>query len=164
MKSTSLPAFVLCAALLSFCSLSVAATLQIALAAKDRGDFESAFQQFMQLASSGDAAAQFQLSILYDTGKGTRQDANEAFHWLRMSAVHGNIQAQSNLGVAFSKGRGVAQDLVRAYTWFAASADSGDSVAATNRDVVARRMTEQQITQAKALLIECQRGAYKACL
>jgi TPR repeat protein len=164
MKSISLSTFVLCAALLSFCSISGAATLQNALAAQDRGDYESAFEQFKQLASFGDAVAQFQLSILYDAGRGTRQDAREALYWLRMSAAHGNPQAQSNLGVAFSKGRGVAQDLVRAYAWFAASAVSGDSVAATNRDVVARRMTEQQITQAKALLIECQRGGYKACL
>lgn len=164
MKSTSLPAFALCAALLSTCSLCGAATLQSALAAQDQGDFQSAFQQFKQLASSGDAAAQFQLSILYDSGKGTRQDVREALYWLRMSAVHGNPQAQSNLGVAFSKGRGVAQDLVRAYAWFAASAASGDSVAVTNRDLVARRMTEQQIAQAKALLIDCQRGSYKACL
>ncbi len=164
MKSTSLSVLVLCAALLSFSSLCGAATLLNALAAKDRGDFESAFQQFKQLASLDDAIAQFQLSLLYEAGKGTKQDATQAIHWLRMSAAHGNPQAQSNLGVAFSKGRGIGQDLVRAYAWFAASAVSGDSVAATNRDVVARKMTEQQITQAKALLIECQRGGYKACL
>lgn len=117
-------------------------------------------------ATSGDAAAQFQFSLLYDSGRGTPHDAKAALYWLRLSATHGNPQAQSNLGVAFSKGRGVVQDLIRAYTWFAAAAAaaSGDSVAITNRDVVARKLTEQQVSQAKALLVQCQSSGLTSCL
>ncbi len=138
--------------------------LQEAMSAQERGDFTAAFNQFKQLATSGDAAAQFQLSLLYDSGCGTPQDAKEALYWLRMSATHGNPQARSNLGVAFSKGRGVVQDPIRAYAWFAAAAASGDSVAITNRDVIARKLTEQQATQAKALLIQCQSTGFTPCL
>jgi TPR repeat protein len=145
----------------SFC---VAASLQEATSAKDRGDFAGAFSQFKQLAASGDAAAQFQLSLLYGSGRGTKMDAMEALHWLRVSATHGNAQAQSNLGVAFSRGKGVAQDPIRAYAWFAAAAASGDSVAITNRDVVARKLTKQQVLQAKALLIQCQLSGFAPCL
>jgi TPR repeat protein len=144
----------------NFCG---AATLQEATSAKDRGDFIAAFNQFKQLATSGDAVAQFQLSLLCDAGLGTRRDPKEALYWLRISASHGNPQAQSNLGVAFAKGRGVAQDPVRAYAWIAAAAESGDSVAITNRDVVARKLTAQQAVQARTLLIECQSSGYKAC-
>ena len=46
----------------SFCW---AATLEEATSAKDRGDFAVAFSQLKQLAASGDAAAQFQLSLLW---------------------------------------------------------------------------------------------------
>jgi TPR repeat protein len=144
--------------------LCFATPLQDAISAKDRGDFAVAFNQFKQLATSGDAAAQFQLSLLYDSGRGTPQDAKSALYWLRMSATHGNPQAQSNLGVAFSKGRGVVQDPIRAYAWFAAAAASGDSVAITNRDVIAKKLTEQQATQAKALLIQCQSTGFTPCL
>jgi TPR repeat protein len=150
--------------MLPFCSVCGAATLQSALAAKDSGAFETAFMQFKQLATSGDAAAQFQLSLLYAAGRGTKQDTKESIYWLRMSAAHGDPQAQSNLGVAFTKGRGVAQDPLRAWVWFSAAAVSGDSVATTNRDVVASKLTEQQRTQAKALFIECQSSGFKACL
>jgi TPR repeat protein len=145
----------------NFCS---AATLQEATSAKDRGDFAGAFSQFKQLAASGDAAAQFQLSLLYGSGRGTKTDAKEALHWLRVSATHGNPQAQSNLGVAFSRGKGVAQDPIRAYAWLATAAASGDSVAITNRDVVASKLTEQQVIQAKALMIQCQRSGFGPCL
>jgi TPR repeat protein len=144
----------------SFCS---AATLQEATSAKDRGDFTVAFSQFKQLAVSGDAAAQFQLSLLYGSGRGTKLDAKEALYWLRVSATHGDPQAQSNLGVAFSKGRGVAPDPIRAYAWFAAAAASGDSVAITNRDIAAGKLSEQQLLQAKALLIKCQRTGFAPC-
>jgi TPR repeat protein len=145
-------------------SFSWSATLEEAMSAKDRGDFAVAFSQFKQLATAGDAAAQFQLSLLYGSGRGTKLDAKEALHWLRVSATHGNPQAQSNLGVAFSRGKGVAQDPIRAYAWLAAAAASGDSVAITNRDVVAAKLTEQQVIQAKALLFECQRTGFALCL
>jgi hypothetical protein len=145
----------------NFCS---AATFEEATSAKDRGEFAVAFSQFKQLATAGDAAAQFQLSLLYSSGRGTKMDAREALHWLRMSATRGNPQAQSNLGVAFSRGKGVAQDPIRAYAWLAAAAASGDSIAITNRDVVASKLTEQQVIQAKALSIECQRSGFKPCL
>jgi TPR repeat protein len=145
----------------SFCW---ATTLQEATSAKDRGDFAAAFSQFRHLAASGDAAAQFQLSLLYDTGRGTKRDAKEALYWLRVSATHGHPQAQSNLGVAFAKGRGVMQDPIRAYVWFAIAAESGDAVAITNRDVGAAKMNQQQILQAKALMVQCQHGDFTPCL
>jgi TPR repeat protein len=145
-------------------SFSWSATLQEATSAKDRGDFAGAFSQFKQLAASGDAAAQFQLSLLFGSGRGTKLDAKESLYWLRVSATHGDPQAQSNLGVAFSKGRGVATDPIRAYTWFAAAAASGDSVAITNRDIAAGKLSEQQLLQAKALLIQCQRTGFAPCL
>jgi TPR repeat protein len=145
----------------SFCW---ATPLQEATSAKDLGDFTGAFSQFRQLAASGDAAAQFQLSLLYDTGRGTKRDAKEALYWLRVSATHGHPQAQSNLGVAFAKGRGVMQDPIRAYVWFAIAAESGDAVAITNRDVGAAKMTKQQVLQAQALMVQCQHGDFTPCL
>lgn len=157
-------AFVLVLLFVLTTGLCCASTLQDALLARDRGDFAAAFNQFKQLAASGDAAAQFQLSLLYDAGRGTKRDAKEALHWLRMAAAHGDSQAQSNLGVAFSKGRGVAQDPIRAYAWFAFAAASGDSVAITNRDVSARILSNQQATQARSLLLQCQSSGLALCL
>jgi TPR repeat protein len=47
-----------------------AQTLDDALAAYQRGQFFVAAQAFTKLAEQGDAKAQFQLGLLYYTGKG----------------------------------------------------------------------------------------------
>jgi len=154
----------LIAALFLLWSPCYAGTLLTAQTELERGNFEAAFAQFKQLASADDAAAQFQLSLLYSTGRGTRQDPKEAIRWLRMSAVHGYPPAQSNLGVAYLRGRGVAEDPIRAYAWLAAAAENGDSIATTNRDIAARKMSDAQLGQAKALLTSCQKGGFKGCL
>jgi len=134
------------------------------LSARDRGDYSTAFTTFKQLASSGDANSQFQLSLLYSGGKGVKVDAVQALYWLRQAATHGNAQAQSNLGVAFNMGRGVPQDPIKAYAWLSIAVAAGDSIAATNRDVVARKLSPQQLEQAKGLAKDCQQGNLKPCL
>lgn len=134
------------------------------LNARDRGDYSNAFNTFKQLASSGDASSQFQLSLLYSGGKGVRVDNKQALYWLQQAATRGNTQAQSNLGVAFNMGRGVPQDSIKAYAWLSIAAAVGDSMAATNRDVVARKLSPQQLEQARGLAKDCQQGNFKPCL
>jgi hypothetical protein len=145
------------------CSAAWAGTFEEGVAAQDRGDYTTAFSAFRQLALQGDAASQFRLSLLYNTGRGVQPDRKEAWRWLLQAAQRGNAQAQSNLGVAYSKGRGVAQDPVKAYAWFSLAAQSGSTDALTNRDVAAARMTPQQLAQAKAIAQECQMGKFQAC-
>ena len=44
------------------------------LAAAQRGDFATAFQEWPPLAEQGDAAAQYNLDILYDHGEGVAKN------------------------------------------------------------------------------------------
>jgi len=134
------------------------------LVARDRGDFASAVHTFKQLAQSGDANSQFQLSLLYAAGTGVKADHKQSLYWLRQAATRGNTQAQSNLGNAFHMGRAVAQDSIKAYAWLSMASAGGDSIASTNRDVVARKMSSQQLEQGKALAHECLQGNFKPCL
>lgn len=134
------------------------------LAARDTGDFASAVHTFKQLAHSGDANSQFQLSLLYAAGKGLKADSKQALYWLRQAATRGSTQAQSNLGNAFHTGRAVPQDVIRAYAWLSMASAGGDSVASTNRDVVARKMSPLQLDQGKALAQICLQGNFKPCL
>lgn len=134
------------------------------LNARDRGDYSTAFNTFKQLASSGDANSQFQLSLLYSGGKGVKVDGVQSLYWLRQAATKGNTQAQSNLGVAFNMGRGVPQNPIKAYAWLTIAVISGDSTVATNRDVVARKLSPQQLEQAKGLAKDCLLGNFKLCL
>ena len=61
-------------------------------------------------AEQGDAAAQANLGVMYETGRGVPQDAAEAVRWYRLAAEQGNASAQFNLGGMYASGRGVPHD------------------------------------------------------
>jgi TPR repeat protein len=73
------------------------------------------------------------------------QDYAEAAKWYRKAAEQGHPLGQLNLGFMYGTGRGVPQNDVEAYVWYSVSAAQGDIQAATNRDIVARRMSRQEV-------------------
>jgi TPR repeat protein len=54
----------------------------------------------------------------------------------------------------YEKGEGVPQDNVHAYMWFELAHLQGDKSEAIYRDLVADRMTPEQITEAQRLVHE----------
>lgn len=140
-----------------------AGTLEDALAAKDRGDFAQAVQLLTPLAQQGDAAGQFQLSLLVRNGQGVPAHAAESLRWLRQAAHGGHAAAQSNLGAAYIQGRGVPQNHRLAYVWLSAGASGGSTEAATNLAVVQRRMAPAEIQQARELASACAQRRFQGC-
>ena len=70
-------------------------------------------------AEQGDAAAQYNLGVRYDTvryytGAGVPRDDAEAVRWYRLAADQGHAGAQSHLGLKYEYGQGVPQDDVEA--------------------------------------------------
>ena len=63
----------------------------------------------------------------------------------------------------YVSGQGVIQDDVYAYMWWHIAALSGFNPADRNRDLVAKRMTSNQIEKAQKLARECVRKKYKGC-
>ena len=115
--------------LVSAFSVPVAAgTLEDAAAAHARGDYAKALRLIRPLANDGDAAAQFNLGVMYLTGHGVQQDDAAAALWFRKAAEQGYALAQTNLGVLYRDGRGVAEDATEAVMWFRKAADQGDAV------------------------------------
>ena len=114
-------------------------------------DYAEAAKWFRKAADQGFAVAQNNLANLFGDGKGVAQDHAVAVRWYRKAAVQGLASAQFELGIAYAKGQGVPQDDVQAHMWFNLAAVRGDRDAARNRDVVARRMTSEQVQQAEAL-------------
>ncbi|MEX0815303.1 MAG: peptidoglycan-binding protein, partial [Dongiaceae bacterium] len=126
------------------------------LAAYERGDYATAVREWLPLAQQGDAAAQFNLGVMYDTGKGVPQDYAEAVRWYRRAAEQGHAAAMNYLGFMYEYGRGVPTDLVQAYAWYSLAAarmtDESDRDAAVRyRDDVARRLSPEKLTHAQAL-------------
>ena len=69
--------------------------------AYNRKDYKTAYKLLLPLAEQGDAAAQYNLGLMYYTGQGVPQDYKEAVKWYRLSAEQGDATAQYNLGVMY---------------------------------------------------------------
>ena len=87
-----------------------------------------------QLASEGDAEAQFRLGRLYDWGLEPRGGKNfeEAMKWYQKAAAQGHLEAQTALAVMYSFGKGTAVDNVLAAQWYREAAERGNANAQNN--------------------------------
>ena len=63
----------------------------------------------------------------------------------------------------YGTGQGVLQDNVYAHMWWNIAASNGDDGAMKNRDIVAKRLTTEQLAEAQKLARECVRKKYKGC-
>ena len=70
--------FLLAAAVLS---APAGADFKTGLEAYQRGDYRVSFREWKPLAEAGNAAAQYNLGILYENGLGVAQDAVKAYLW-----------------------------------------------------------------------------------
>lgn len=102
-------------------------------------------------ADQGYFLAQFMLGNMYYNGSGIPQDYAEAMQWYSLAANQNYAPAQDNLGVMYLQGHGAPQDYVRAYMWLNLAATRGNQEAAHNRDLLAGRMTSEQIAEAQRL-------------
>ena len=127
------------------------------------GDFATALREFTTLAKQGNAAAQYNLGVMYDEGRGVPENDKTAVKWYRLAAEQGHTKSQSNLGAMYYNGLGVPLDHVYAHMWWNIAASSGIENAVKGRDIVAKRMTSANINAAQKLARECVRKKYKDC-
>ena len=75
----------------------------------------------------------------------------------------GNAAAQYNLALTYDEGEGVIQDNVYAHMWLNIAAASGSEQARSNKDILVKQMTPQDISKAQDLARECVKKNYKDC-
>ena len=100
-------------------------------------------------ANQGNAKAQFNLGMMYAAGTGILQDSVEAAYWFRKAAKQGNAKAQYQLGLMYASGKGIPQDDIQAYVWLNHAVAQGIEEAKKAKDILVRRMTRKQISQAQ---------------
>ena len=76
-------------------------------------------------AGTGDAKAQFDLGVMYDSSQKVERDDKEAAKWYRRAAEQGHAIAQNNLGMMYGRGKGVKQDHAEAVKWYRCAAEQG---------------------------------------
>ena len=78
-----------------------------------------------------------------------RGDYAAALEEFRPLAEQGDAEAQNILGFAYAIGQGVPQDYVEAHKWYNLAASRGADTARNNRDIIAERITSEQIAEAQ---------------
>ncbi|OHC73611.1 MAG: hypothetical protein A3G18_00815 [Rhodospirillales bacterium RIFCSPLOWO2_12_FULL_58_28] len=108
---------------------ALAGPFEDAVAAYERGDYETALRLYRPLADQGDAKARFNLGLMYVNGRGVAQDYAEAVKWYRKAADQGHADARLNLELMYATGRGVPPDDAEAAEWRRRAADRDNAVA-----------------------------------
>jgi TPR repeat protein len=126
-------------------------------------DYKEATRWYKLAAQQGDPLAQFNLASMYEKGQGVAQDDKEAIRLYKLAAKQNSNKAQANLGAMYYDGNGVLQDYVRAHMWFSIAASGGDNEGAKNRDTAERKMTAQQVEQARRMARECMNSKFTKC-
>lgn len=106
-------------------AVPVRADLKSGVAAFKTGDYKTAHREFTKAAAEGNANAQFNLAILYLTGRGVERDVGKAVEWHLKAAAQGLAAAEHGLGVFYYQGLSVKQDYAQALVWFRRAAAKG---------------------------------------
>lgn len=101
-------------------------------AAYSRGDYTTAFREFLTAAEQGNAGAQASLGGMYLRGRGVAQNDKLGAYWVHKAAEQGVALAQLVVGQLHKKGRGLPKDYQIALTWFRKAADQGLAQAYVN--------------------------------
>lgn len=104
---------------------------------------------FKRAALKGDLMAQSSLGIMYREGQGVETDETEAAKWLFKAADQNDAESQRILGYMHENGEGVIQDFVTAHMYYNLSAAQGEEGANKDRDLIAEKMTQEQISTAQ---------------
>ncbi len=97
--------------------------------ATQSADLASTPSEWRRMAEQGQAAAQYNLGIIYEYGRGVRQNDVEAAKWYRKASVQGVSVAQYKLGIMYDNGWGVPPSDTEAVRWYSNAAEQGHPLA-----------------------------------
>ena len=120
------------ALIFTFATIVWAGDFEDGFAASEAGDYKTAFSFYKKAAEQGELAAQFNVGLYYDVGKGVTQDDAETVRWYKLAAAQGKSIAQHNLGAMYANGKGVLQDYAEAVRWCKLAAVRGNADAQFN--------------------------------
>ena len=152
--------------------VAIAQDYDAGLKAAQAGDFQTALKEWKPLADQGHAYAQYNLGVMYADGDvrqaaaGTgvpEDDAEAAVRWYRLAADQGHAGAQYNLGLMYANGEGVLQDNVTAHMWFNIAGANGAELGRDNREIIERKMTPADISEAQKRARICMASNYTDC-
>ena len=115
-----------------------------------QNDYATAIQMLKEIVDSAPGTRAARTAMLYlGDSFGAQGKPAEAVNWYRRSAEKGFAGGQFNLGRMYAAGRGTRQSDQEAYKWFSLASAQGHPDARKQLAEVAKRLTAEQIAQAK---------------
>ena len=87
-------------------------------------------------AEQGFPPAEYDMALLYFTGRGVPKNMEESARWLEKAANRGIVPAQNNLALLYAVGQGVPKDMKKSAALFRRAADQGFAEAQNNLGVL----------------------------
>jgi len=94
------------------------------------------------------------VSFFYDSSTDSSPKLKQAMHEPLTNVSRGSAQSYYQLGRSFEEGRGVPRDLAMAHAWYALAAAQGSPEATRARDILASRMTSEELVEALRLAVK----------
>lgn len=114
---------------------------------------------YKAVAEKGDVEAAYKAGTLYwKFGYGLKPQPEQAAFWLRKAAQGGIADAQYQLSQLYSMGYGVPKDYVMAVVLHRLAVKGGSKEAQARRDAWDDSLTEQQLSESRALLASWKKG------
>ena len=110
--------------LLLLCSMSVSASLTLAIEAYAAKDYQTAYKLFLPLAENGDPYAQYGLAKMYEQGDNGDLSYAKAYEWYQKAANQDYGIAQNNLGLLYLNGQGIQENHRLAKRWFTVACEN----------------------------------------
>ena len=98
----------------------------------------------------GHVQAQYLLGVAYADGNGVPENAAWAARWYGRAARGGHVGAQYAYGVMYGSGLGLPRDDLKSYYWMTLAASGGHEKASGMAMKIAKRLSNEQISQAEA--------------
>jgi TPR repeat protein len=89
------------------------------------GSYQAAYTEWLPIAESGNAPAQYNVGVLFHYGLGVAKDFSAAAEWYRLAASQSHPNAQAKLGYLLARGFGVEKDFAESARWFREAAEQG---------------------------------------
>ena len=99
-------------------------------------DYDTAFEQFLSLAETGDIRAQTYIGMMYFNGLSVPKNLETAAGWYIKAAEEGHPHAQFYLGWMYDHGKGLEKNKELAFKWLETAAKQGHPRAQNNVGVM----------------------------
>jgi uncharacterized protein len=133
-------------------------------------DNKKAVELWQKAAAAGNSRAAHLLAMQYSTdvgpGTGVARDNEKAVDWFRQAAEAGLAESQFELGRMLTDGSGVPRDPVAGMMWLMLARENNPAARSLDLEYferAERRLSDQQLAQAREKAESCRKSNYRNC-